>query len=62
MWCVISPFCKIKSRLSSIYTETNGWYADSDIDALQVPVLDNSNVNGHPNGVRVSQPGERDSM
>ncbi|XP_029575897.1 butyrophilin-like protein 10 isoform X3 [Salmo trutta] len=42
--------------------ETNGWSADSDIDALQVPVLDNSNVNGHPNGVRVSQPGERDTM
>ncbi|XP_055746974.1 butyrophilin-like protein 8 [Salvelinus fontinalis] len=37
--------------------ETNGGYADSG-----TALLENSNVNGHPNGVRVSQPGERDSQ
>ncbi|XP_071227506.1 butyrophilin subfamily 1 member A1-like isoform X1 [Salvelinus alpinus] len=40
-----------------IAEETNGGCADSGI-----ALLENSNVKGHPNGVRVSQPGERDSQ
>ncbi|KAM9431493.1 butyrophilin-like protein 8 isoform 7-T7 [Salvelinus alpinus] len=42
--------------------ETKGGCADSGIALLEVPVLENSNVNGLPNGVRVSQPGVRVSQ